>query len=77
VSGSNTTPNLGLVGLLRGCGGNGNSGGEEGILVMEQGKFRELNERYLLPLFSNATAVGFVRRLEARKLNLTLRGVKE
>jgi hypothetical protein len=23
------------------------------------------------------TAVGFVRRLEARKLNLTLRGIKE
>jgi hypothetical protein len=56
ASGLNATPNLGLVGPPRGHGGDGNGGGEGGILVVEEGKwFQELDERYLLPLFSNIT----------------------
>jgi sodium/hydrogen exchanger-like protein 6/7 len=68
ASGSNATPNLGLVGPPRGRGGDGNGGGEDGIPVVEEGKwFQELDERYLLPLFSNATASRTFHARRARR----------
>ena len=56
-SGTNANPILNAIGPSRGIGGNGNGGGDSSVPVVEEGKwFQELDERYLLPLFSNATA---------------------
>ena len=65
---ANTNSNL--IGQLRGQGGNGNGGGGEegGVPVLEEGKwFQELDERYLLPLFSNATASRTFHARRARR----------
>ena len=64
----NANPNLNSIGPSRGHGGNGNGGGEEGVPVVEDGKwFQELDERYLLPLFSNATASRTFHARRARR----------
>ena len=65
---SNGGSNSGLIGSLRGHGGNGDDGGEGGVPVVEEGKwFQELDERYLLPLFSNATASRTFHARRARR----------
>jgi len=67
--GSNANANSSLIDQSRGRGGNGNNGGgEEGVPVVEEGKwFQELDERYLLPLFSNATASRTFHARRARR----------
>ena len=66
--GSNGNSNLNLTGSSRGRGGNGDDGGEGGVPVVEEGKwFQELDERYLLPLFSNATASRTFHARRARR----------
>lgn len=67
AGGSNQNPNA--IGQSRGRGGNGNGdGGEGGVPVVEEGKwFQELDERYLLPLFSNATASRTFHARRARR----------
>jgi sodium/hydrogen exchanger-like protein 6/7 len=68
ASGSTTNSNpAGPSG--RGGNGSGNVGGGEGnIPVVEEGKwFQELDERYLLPLFSNATASRTFHARRARR----------
>ncbi|KAF9646162.1 sodium/hydrogen exchanger [Thelephora ganbajun] len=68
TSGSNANSNPNLIGTSRGRGGNGNGGSEGGILAVEEGKwFQELDERYLLPLFSNATASRTFHARRARR----------
>ena len=58
----------GLIGPSRGRGGNGDGGGDGNIPVVEEGKwFQELDERYLLPLFSNATASRTFHARRARR----------
>ena len=64
----NAIPNLALSGPSRGPGGSGNGDGDEGVPVVEEGKwFQELDERYLLPLFSNATASRTFHARRARR----------
>jgi len=71
LGGTNANANLNLIGPSRGLGGNGN-GGEGAVPVVEEGKwFQELDERYLLPLFSNATAS---RTFHARRARRSLHG---
>jgi len=68
VGGSNGNSNSNLTGPSRGHGGNGNGGGDGGVPVVEEGKwFQELDERYLLPLFSNATASRTFHARRARR----------
>ena len=65
ASGSNAISNPNPIGPLR---GHGNGGGEGGVPVVEEGKwFQELDERYLLPLFSNATASRTFHARRARR----------
>ena len=60
--------NSSSIGPSRGRGGTGNSGGDGGVPVVEEGKwFQELDERYLLPLFSNATASRTFHARRARR----------
>ena len=64
-----------LIGPSRGHGGNGNGGGDGGIPVVEEGKwFQELDERYLLPLFSNATASRTFHARRARRSQQSVMG---
>ena len=68
TSSSNVNLDSNLAGQSRGRGGNGNGGGEGGVPVLEEGKwFQELDERYLLPLFSNATASRTFHARRARR----------
>ena len=70
AGGSNVNTNPNPIDLPRGQGGNGNDGdgGEGGVPVVEEGKwFQELDERYLLPLFSNATASRTFHARRARR----------
>ena len=64
-----STANPDLIGQSRGRGGDGSGGGGEGgVPVVEEGKwFQELDERYLLPLFSNATASRTFHARRARR----------
>lgn len=65
---SNGNSNSNLIGSSGGRGGNGDDGGEGGVPVVEEGKwFQELDERYLLPLFSNATASRTFHARRARR----------
>jgi len=60
-------PNLNVIGMSRGRG-DGNGGGEGDVPVVEEGKwFQDLDERYLLPLFSNATASRTFHARRARR----------
>jgi len=66
AGGSNGNSNL--IGPSRGRGGTGNSDGDGTLPVVEEGKwFQELDERYLLPLFSNATASRTFHARRARR----------
>ena len=67
-SGANPIPNLNAIGPSRGLGDDVIDGGEGGVPVVEEGKwFQELDERYLLPLFSNATASRTFHARRARR----------
>ena len=66
AGGSNTNANTNIAGQPSGQGGTGT--GEGVVPVVEEGKwFQELDERYLLPLFSNATASRTFHARRARR----------
>lgn len=68
AGGSNAILNSNLSGPQRGHEGNENGGEDGGVPVVEEGKwFQELDERYLLPLFSNATASRTFHARRARR----------
>ena len=68
AGGSNANTNLNAVGQLGGQGVGNGDGGEGGVPIVEEGKwFQELDERYLLPLFSNATASRTFHARRARR----------
>ena len=72
AGGSNGNSNSNLTGPSRARGGNGNGGGDGAVPVVEEGKwFQELDERYLLPLFSNATASRTFHARRARRTQQT------
>lgn len=65
---------LNVIGPSRGRGGNEN-GGDGGVPIVEEGKwFQELDERYLLPLFSNATASRTFHARRARRSHQSVMG---
>ena len=75
VGGTNANLNPNLIGPSRERGGNGDGGGEGGVPVLEEGKwFQELDERYLLPLFSNATASRTFHARRARRSQQSVMG---
>ena len=69
AGGSNTNANANLAGQSSGRGGSGT--GEGGVPAVEEGKwFQELDESYLLPLFSSAmTNLTFHTQMARRSQN--------